>query len=228
MNLFDVLNKAYGTENAWLEVESAMKEEDMPFDLNDFHDPFKNLVIGVLSQNTSDRISTKAYTGLVNRFNITPHELARADEKEIREAIKPGGLYNVKAKRIKNLADAILEKHGGDLSKILELPRKDALRNLLELPGIGRKTADVCLAYCARRHIIPVDTNIDRVAKRLGIAPLKATYEDVQESLELIIPPADRVRGHELLIRLGRDYCKARKPLCNICPVVAICMHVKQ
>ena len=204
----------------WQEVDCILKTDDTGIDTwDDFAKPFKNLIIGILSQNTNDKNSTRAYLGLVKRFEISPVGLAKAPRSEIREAIKSGGLYNIKAKRIKKFANAVLEKHKGDLSSVVNLPREEARRELIKLPGIGIKTADVCLAYCSDCSIIPIDTNINRVAKRLDLCHSEATYEEVQNSLEEVIPSKQRIRAHEMLIRLGRDYCRAKNPLCQSCPV---------
>jgi len=222
--ILDILDKTYRDKKMWQEVDYILKTDDTGVDTwDDFSKPFENLIIGILSQNTNDKNSTKAYLGLVKRFEISPVELAKAPRSEIKEAIKSGGLYNIKAKRIKKFASAVLEKYKGDLSSVVNLPREEARRKLIELPGIGIKTADVCLAYCSNCSIIPIDTNINRVAKRLGLCHSEATYEEVQNSLEEIISPEQRVRAHELLIRLGRDYCRAKSPLCRSCPVNTEC-----
>lgn len=89
-------------------------------------DPFKNLIITVLSQNTSEANCVRAYKGLAAKFDIKPEVLANADQEEIKEAIKSGGLYNVKSKRIKELSKTVLEKLGGDVSSVLELPKEEA------------------------------------------------------------------------------------------------------
>ncbi|MBU1204765.1 MAG: hypothetical protein KKE93_02560 [Nanoarchaeota archaeon] len=221
--LYDLLNNYYGSKGAWVEVEAVFKEQGIQIDMNDMYNPFKNLVIGILSQNTSDRNSTRAYIGLSNQFKITPTELANAPINKIRDSIKAGGLYNMKAKRIKKLAQTVLKRFHGDLSTITKLPKNKARESLLNLKGIGVKTADVFLAYCMNQDTLPIDTNIERVAKRIGITKSGAKYEEIQKALAKVIPPMRRVRGHELLIRLGRDFCKAQKPLCNKCPVISIC-----
>lgn len=221
--LYSLLEKYYGERGAWTEVEQAFKEEGMKVNMEDFYDPFKNLIIGVLSQNTNDRNSTKAYIGLTKKFKISPKALVRAPEKEVREAIKRGGLYNIKAKRIKKLAGVILKRHNGDLTKITKLPKDEAREALLALPGIGVKTADVFIGYCMGKESFPIDTNINRVVKRIGITNKKAKYDEIQKELCKVFPPKKRLRAHELLIRLGRDFCKARNPLCESCPIKSIC-----
>ena len=93
----------------------------------------------------------------------------------------------------------------------------------MELPGVGPKTADILLAFVAKHHVIPVDTHIARITKRLGIAPRNANYERVRTSLEALIPPDDRIRVHLSIIAFGREICKAPRPRCSICPVNATC-----
>lgn len=224
-SIFEMLSNFYGSESAWKEVESVLKEERFEIG-GDFYEPFKNLIIGILSQNTSDRNSARAYIGLKKKFKeIDPKTLASASEKEIEKAIRLGGLHRVKAKRIKKLAWVVMRKFKGDLRKLLKLPKEEAREKLLELPGIGNKTADVFLAYCGNYDTIPIDTNIARVAKRIGIVSQRAEYAEIQEALIKLIP-AQRPRAHELLIRLGRDFCKVSNPLCNKCPVKNICKKI--
>jgi endonuclease-3 len=93
----------------------------------------------------------------------------------------------------------------------------------MEMPGVGPKTADILLAFVARNPVIPVDTHIARVTKRLGIAPPNANYEKTRTSLESLIPPKDRVRLHLSVIAFGREICKAPRPRCGICPVNKRC-----
>lgn len=221
-DMLPILEQTYKGTSAWKEVEEVLeKEGELASD--EFYDPFKNLIIGILSQNTSDRNCTKAYLSLKRSFEISPFTLADADEEQIKEAIKCGGLYNVKAKRIKDLSKAVVEKFNGDLSTILRMENEEARKELLKLHGIGPKTADVFIAYCCGYSAFPVDTNIDRVVKRMGLASIDASYDEVQKSVMEIIPQDRLVRAHELLIRLGRDYCKAMNPSCPMCPVTSFC-----
>lgn len=223
--LFNLLKRRYGKRYPWIEVREFLKRERISSE--DFYDPFKNLIIGILSQNTSDRNSVRAYVSLAKRFKITPSSLARGKEKEIEEAIRIGGLYRIKGRRIRELAKLVLRKFDGDLKKLLKLPKGEVRKILLQFPGIGDKTADVFLAYCCKADVIPIDTNIARVAKRLGLVPRKAGYKEIQEAWMKVIPRGMRRRGHELLIRLGRDYCKARNPNCKECPLLKICPYSK-
>jgi len=224
--IFEALKQTYGSADAWKEVREVLDSEAKSLNLgeNEVYDPFKNLIIGVLSQNTSDRNCTRAYIGLIKKTEITPQAIFKLSEKDVSEAIRAGGLYNLKARRIKNLTKRILEEYGGNASAIIVSDNAEKTREkLLELPGIGPKTADVFIAYCLNYGVIPVDTNIARVAKRLGLVRKDARYDEIKEILEAEIDPKDRVRAHELLIRLGRDYCKAKNPSCQNCPIMSMC-----
>lgn len=221
--LFKALKQAYGDKVLWIEVELELKAAGRSTDVSYFLDPFQNLIIGILSQNTSDANSVKAWVGLTEKFEITPQALAKADVRKLKESIKSGGLYNLKTKRIKEFSKAVLEKFGGDFTKLTKLPKRKAREKLLELPGIGPKTADVWLAYCSEHKVMAVDTHVKRVAERLGIVPPGATYEKIRKGLENIFAPKERKQGHEYLVRLGRDYCKPKNPLCKSCPITKFC-----
>jgi endonuclease-3 len=192
-------------------------------------DPFKNLIITVLSQNTSEINCVRAYKGLTAKFQVTPEVLARANVRKLREAIKSGGLYNIKSKRIKDISHAVLERFGGDLSSVLALPKEEARKKFMELPGIGPKTADVLLTS---RHgysqAFVVDTHMDRIAKRLGLVKQDAKYEQIQRALQDFIPwdKGERVGG--LFWLLAKYTCRAQNPKCTECPIVKLCDYGKK
>lgn len=190
-------------------------------------DPFKHLIITVLSQNTSEINCIRAYKGLAAKFEITPEALASADREEIKEAIRSGGLYNIKSKRIKKLSRVVLEKFGGDIAPVLSLPKETAKKRLMELPGIGDKTADVLLtSRYGYREVLPIDTHYDRLAKRLGLVKPDAQYHEIQAALFDFIHEherRDRVAG--LLWLLAKHTCKAQRPRCHECPLVQLCEY---
>jgi len=187
-------------------------------------DPFKNLIITVLSQNTSETNCIRAYKGLAAKIEVKPDVLARANVDEIKEAIRRGGIYNVKSKRIKALSQAVLEKFGGDVSSVLALPKEEARKRLMELPGIGKKTADVLLAH---RHsyaeVMVVDTHMERIAKRLGLVKPDARYEEIQKALKVFIPWEKGERTAGLLWLLAKYTCRAQNPKCHECPISELC-----
>jgi len=186
-------------------------------------EPFKSLVLTVLSQNTSEVNCIRAYKGLAAKFEVTPEALAEADLDELKEAIRSGGLYNVKAKRIKDLAKAVIEKFGGNVAGILDLPKEKARERLVELPGIGPKTADVLLTdRYSYREVLPVDTHYDRIAKRLGLVKQDASYDEIQRALLGFVPRGNE-RASGLLWLLAKYTCRAQNPKCYECPIMGLC-----
>jgi len=185
--------------------------------------PFQVLIRTVLSQATASRNTARAFENLSRKFSITPQALVEADVKEIEKAIRVAGLYRNKSKVIKNISRVILEQFNGSLDFIYTSPLEEARKTLLTIPGVGPKTADVTLLFCAKKPTIPIDTHVNRVSKRLGLAPPKGDYEETRKSLQLLYQPEDYLAVHLLLIALGRRYCRARKPLCKLCPVNELC-----
>ena len=189
---------------------------------------FETLIVTVISQNTADRNTARAFENLSKKFPITSEALSKAPLSEIEEALKVAGLYRNKARTIKKLAKIIMEKFGGSLNFIHKLPFEEARKVLLELPGIGPKTADVLLLFRAKKPTIPIDTHIKRVSKRLGFAPKDADYEEIREKLQALYSPKDYFDVHILLIMLGRKYCRARKPNCKGCPINNLCPKYRE
>ena len=172
--------------------------------------PFATLIRTVLSQATNDKNRDKAFKSLSEKFHITPTVLSEADVKAIEEAIRIGGLYRNKSRVIKELSRVIVEKFNGTLDFIYSTSLEEARKLLMALPGIGPKTADVVLLFSANKPVLPVDTHVNRVSKRLELAASKADYERVRLTLQSLYSPNDYLAVHILLIMLGRKYCKAR------------------
>lgn len=185
--------------------------------------PFETLVHTILSQNTNDKNSDAAMKQLRKQYRITPHALAKARVRELIPIIRSAGLYRSKAPHIIDVSKMILREYGGSLNSILKLPYNEAKEKLTAMPGVGPKTADIVLAFNANHPVIPVDTHIARVTKRLGIAPQKAQYEKIRLSLEALIPERDRIAFHLSIIEFGRNICKAPRPKCQICPINKSC-----
>lgn len=191
-----------------------------------FKDQFKKLIITVLSQNTSNINTIRAYKGLAAMFEVTPQVLASADVDQLKEAIRSGGLYNVKAKRLKDVSKAILEKFKGDVASVLALPKEEAKAKLMELPGIGDKTADVLLtSRYSYQKVLPIDTHFRRVAKRLGITAPNANYDEIQNAYMTFLPEPYRERASGLLWLLAKNTCKAQNPRCSDCPLQRTCEY---
>ena len=185
-------------------------------------DPFQVLIATVLSQNTSDRNSHRAFLRLRERFDVRPEVLASLKPEDIKPAIKCAGLSEIKSRRIVEISRELLKRFDGDLSRVFRLPLNKAREVLMGIRGIGPKTADVVLSFSGGYSVMPVDTNIFRVVDRMGFARGR-NYERTRKALERFIPPEKLKDAHFFFIKFGRDVCKPRKPLCPICPVNSLC-----
>ena len=204
-------------------LRTLQKTFKLPKWIGSERDPFKTLIATIISQNTADRNTARAFEKLSKRFEIKPEVLANAEIRQLEECLKVAGLYKNKAKTIRKVSRVILEKFHGDLKSVLSLPFEEARESLMQLPGVGPKTADVVLLFCAEKPTIPVDTHVNRVSKKLGLAPANGDYETIRKSLQSLYNPEDYLAVHLLLISLGRKYCRARNPLCKQCPVNSLC-----
>ncbi len=185
--------------------------------------PFPALIRTILSQNTTDVNSDRAFRRLSSKFRITPNGLANASTAEIAACIRVGGLYRSKSRTIKRVSKTIMRRYDGKLAKPLRKPFDQARSELTALPGVGPKTADILLAFVTGHKIIPVDTHVARVSARLDIVSRNARYETIRKRLEDVVAPNDRLRMHLALIRFGREVCRAPKPKCPVCPVNRDC-----
>lgn len=186
-------------------------------------DPVAELILTVLSQNTADTNSGRAFIQLMRRYP-TWHAIAAAPSEEVVATIQHGGLAQQKAPRIQAILRTIEERSAEfDLEFLRELPLAEARSWLRSLPGIGPKTAACVLLFALARPAMPVDTHVERVSKRLGLIPEKLTPEQAHEALEKLVDPADYYRFHMLLIKHGRRICTARNPACERCPLEPDC-----
>lgn len=186
-------------------------------------EPFQTLIRTVLSQATNDRNRDRAYKNLVEKYEITPKALAAANGREIEVAIRVGGLYRNKSRKIKELSKVVLERFDGSLDFVYSEPLEKARSLLMDIPGVGPKTADVVLLFAANKPTVPVDTHVNRVSRRLGLVPLEGGYEEIRKGLESLYSSKDYLAIHLLLISLGRSNCRARNPLHESCPVKTLC-----
>lgn len=181
---------------------------------------FKLLVLTVLSQVTTSSNTQAAFARLEERVGVEPHRLAATRLEEVEDAIRPAGLWRGRARALIQLAREVVEKFGGDLEALSRLPTEEARRALMSLPRVGPKTADVLLLFSYRRRVMPVDTHISRLVRRLGIAV--GGYEDVRRVVEASVR-GDLRLAHLALIAFGRNVCRARSPRCGECPVAGEC-----
>ncbi len=189
-------------------------------------DPFRSLVRIILSQNTNYRNEATAYARLEEIVGVTPRRLAEAPVDEIAEAIRPAGMYRQRSARLKQVARAMIDRYHGDLKEIIHRSYPEAREELMTLPGVGQKTADVLLLFDAGKEIIPVDRHIFRITKRLGIVRNNAKYDEVRAALEEAAPQGRHEDLHVLLIRFGRDLCRARRPRCRECFLSDLCPYL--
>ncbi|MSQ61468.1 MAG: endonuclease III [Dehalococcoidia bacterium] len=187
------------------------------------HDPMTELVLTLLSQNTSDRNSGRAFIRLRERYPTWEQVLA-ADVKDVEDAIAIGGLAPTKAPRLKALlVEVAARRNGFNLSNLEDMPLEEAKAWLRELPGVGPKTAACVLMFALGRPALPVDTHVHRVAQRLGLIPPKMPPEQAHGVLEALVPPELTYAFHIALIKHGRRLCDARRPQCGDCPLLDGC-----
>jgi endonuclease-3 len=188
-------------------------------------DPMTELVLTILSQNTSDANSGRAFMRLKERFPSW-EAVMEAPLDEIESAIAVGGLAKQKAPRIQASLRAVCEARGGwDLEFLRDLPLDEAKAWLRALSGVGPKTAACVLMFALGRPALPVDTHVFRVAQRLGLVPLKAGPEKAHDILEALLEPDEVYPFHISLIKHGRRLCRAQRPLCSGCPLLDGCPH---
>ena len=192
----------------WLDQTYGVEKEGF------FHQEHWQLLVAImLSAQSTDKQVDEVLPKLYGRFP-TVQEIAQATEEEIGEEIKSVGLYKSKAKKIKEASQMICSNYNGKVP--------DTLEELIKLPGVGRKTADVVLSNAFNKDAIAVDTHVFRVANRIGIVHTK-TPEKTEFALMEAIPKHRWSHSHHVLIFHGRRMCKARKPECEICLIKDDC-----
>jgi endonuclease-3 len=179
----------------------------------EFVNPYTLLVAVVLSAQATD-VGVNRATGALFLKVQTPAEMLALGEDRLREAIKTIGLFNTKARNVIKLSEILVRDYGGAVPE-----RREALE---DLPGVGRKTANVVLNVAFGHPTIAVDTHIFRVANRTGLAPGR-TPAAVEAGLEAVVPERWKRHAHHWLILHGRYLCKARSPACPGCPVADLC-----
>lgn len=180
-----------------------------------YHSPFELLVSVILSAQATDISVNKATVKLFKVAN-TPEALLKLGETKLKDYIKTIGLYNSKAKNIINMCALVIEKYHSDVPNTRE--------ELEELPGVGRKTANVILNTVFKMPVMAVDTHIFRVSNRIGLTK-GATPLAVENQLMKVIPKEFLYNAHHWLILHGRYTCIARKPRCPECPIRDLCEY---
>ena len=175
---------------------------------------FRVLITTILSQRTRDENTDKAANNLFSKAD-TPERILELSKKELEKLIRPSGPYRQKAKRIKAVSKIVLEKYKGKVPKTRE--------ELMKLPGVGFKTADVVLMYGHGIPSIAIDTHANRIPKRIVLVNEKANVEEVKRVLESLIPKKDWYIVNMGLVQFGREICRPINPECDVCPMSRYC-----
>jgi endonuclease-3 len=178
-------------------------------------DPFKILIGTILSARTRDENTTKVIKKLFARFS-TPNDIASADIDEIKKLIRSIGFYNVKAERIKQVSQIIVSKFGSQVP--------DDIDSLLELPGVGRKTANCVLVYAFNKRAIPVDVHVHRISNRLGLVNTK-TVKQTEIELNKLVDRRLWTKVNNTFVMYGQNVCLPVRPICTICSLKERCKY---
>jgi endonuclease-3 len=185
--------------------------------------PLEELIQTILSQHTSDVNTARAFASLKARF-ADWQQVVDAPAQDVADAIRSGGLAEVKAPRIQQVLRDVFERCGTyDLRALRSMPVDEARRWLMSLHGVGPKTAACVLLFALDRDVMPVDTHVHRVALRLGLIPAGTSAVRAHELLERLVPAGQMYDAHMLMIRHGRETCVARRPRCERCTLSDIC-----
>ena len=204
----------YNIEDVFRIIASQLKEETMikKFVDSGFNE-FQILVSTILSARTKDELTEEVSKKLFKKVR-SPLDLLKFSEEELAKEIYPVGFYKTKAKNLLKLAKILLEKYDGKVP--------DKLEELLKLPGVGRKTANIVLSYVFEKPAIAVDTHVHRIFNRWGFINTK-TPEETEFVLKSKLPKRLWKKVNNLLVSFGRNICKPKNPLCEECPINKIC-----
>jgi len=179
--------------------------------------PFRILIATVLSARTKDENTTKAANQLFKVYG-TPQKLANAKVKDVEKIIKSVGFYHVKSKRIIEVAKLLISKYGGKVPSDID--------ELVEIPGVGRKTANCVLVYAFEKPAIPVDTHVHRISNRLGLVSTKMP-EETEMELRKTIPKKFWLDINNTFVMYGQNICKPISPMCDVCKIRNTCNYFK-
>lgn len=203
------------------EIQNIIDGLDSIYDLRFFEnkDPYRVLIRTILSQRTRDENTDKATANLFSVYkNI--YEVAEAPVEEIERLVKSAGFYRVKAARIKEVSNILIDQFGGKVP--------DNMKELLTLPGVGRKTANCVLVYAFEEPAIPVDTHVHRISNLLGLVDNTKTPEDTEEELVKVVPKDDWLVLNDYMVQFGQTICKPNHMQCEMCPIAEYCDYHNQ
>ena len=190
------------------------------FDIRVFldHDPYKVLIRTILSQRTRDENTDQATNNLFSKYEDI-YEVANAPIDDVKELIRPAGFYNVKAARIQEVSQILIDQYGGVVP--------DTVDELVKLPGVGRKTANCVMVFAFELPAIPVDTHVHRISNRIGLVDTK-NPDDTEVELAKITPKELWIKLNDLMVQFGQKICKPISPQCELCPCTYFCDYYKE
>lgn len=183
---------------------------------------FEIIVGAILTQNTAWTNVEKAIHNLKKAGLLSPKKMHDLSQDELARLIRPAGYFNIKAKRLKHFLNYLFDEYGGRLDRMLK-KRTDFLRKeLLSVNGIGHETADSILLYAGNHPIFVVDAYTKRIFSRHMLIDKDADYDDVQKIFMKNLPHDVKLFNeyHALIVKLGKDFCRNKKPLCSKCPMM--------
>lgn len=187
------------------------------------YNPLDELILTVLSQNTSVANYTRAFSNLKEKYPAW-EDVRRARLQDIESAIKSGGLAHIKAPRIKRLLEEIYQTRGElSLDFLTGMSDEDARDYLMQFAGVGLKTASCVLMFSMRRPVLPVDTHVHRISQRLGLIGTSVSHDAAHGILQSMVPDSLVYPFHVNMVAHGRQVCKARSPLCDVCVLLELC-----
>ncbi|BDG44057.1 endonuclease III [Saccharococcus caldoxylosilyticus] len=181
--------------------------------------PFELLIAVVLSAQCTDALVNKVTKRLFEKYK-TPEDYVAVPLEELQQDIRSIGLYRNKAKNIQKLCAMLIEKYNGEVPKDRD--------ELMKLPGVGRKTANVVVSVAFGIPAIAVDTHVERVSKRLGFCRWSDSVLEIEKTLMKKIPKEEWSITHHRMIFFGRYHCKAQSPQCHVCPLLDLCREGKK
>ena len=185
-------------------------------------DPFEALMSIIVSQNSTDLVTERVMGTLAAAVKVRPKTVLEMRPARLASILRPAGLSRQKVPKIREIARILVTRYDGKMDAFLTAPAPIAREMLLELPGVGPKTADVWLNLVAGRDTMPIDTHIARLVRRWHLSTAR-DYDAVNEDLRRYVPERERRAGHLALISFGREICQARRPQCEACPVYDLC-----
>lgn len=214
-----IIKKTEAAEQKRIEVVLSKLEEMYPKATSalNYKNPFQLLVATILAAQCTDKRVNKITEKLFKKYP-DPKAFAEADQKELEEDIKECGLFRNKSKNIIGTSKLLVENNNSEVPSNFD--------ELIKLPGIGRKTANVILANAFQIPAFAVDTHVFRLSRRLGFSD-KENVLGVEKDLMEKIPRELWIKAHHWLIYHGRNLCKARNPLCEKCPLTDVCPDYK-